>query len=301
MNQISNIKPIKRNPVYAVLLSFAAPGLGHIYSGKIEKGLILFSLGFILIPIALLFYLSVGPKFVYPLFIGGLVFSLLVFVYAAFDAWLITKQISPDYQLKRYNLKIIYIAMIIVSLLYPVMFTTYVNQNIIQAFKIPSSSMVPTILPGDYLLANKAMYQRSGPEQGDIVVFPHPNQRHKIFIKRIIGLPGDTIILKNNILTINNKEITQYNRNDKTYTEKNGNAVYHVNWSDTDNKITSFNEMTIPTGFCFVMGDNRSNSVDSRHFGPIPLRDIMGKAEYIYKPALSWKRFGLIGNELYSM
>lgn len=284
----------RRKPIYAVLLSFVAPGLGHIYSGHLEKGMIIFFLGFILIPVSLLFYLPMEAKTLYPLFIVGLIFSIIIFAYAAVNAWLTAKQAPENYELKPYNVKAIYIAMIIVSLIYPMVFTNHVRGHIIQPFKIPSSSMMPNIQPGDYLLANKTIYQKRRPHSGDIVFFPFPNERHKIFMKRIVGLSGDKITIKNNIVFINGKAVTTFDPESKTYREKGFEKIYSVVWSQELDHPYNLDEITIPTGHCFVLGDNRSKSLDSRQFGPIPLRDLLGKAEYIYKPANSWKRFGYI-------
>lgn len=283
-----------RKPLTAVLLSFAATGLGHIYCGRLNKGLILFGLNFILIPIALSFYLPVDSRYLYPLLISGLVFNCLLFVYAAFDAWRISSKFSASYQLKPFNNRYLYIVLILVSLAYPMLFPLYVKNHIVTAYKIPSSSMAPTILSGDFLLANRVTYTKHSPQSGDIVVFPHPNQRHMVYMKRIVGLPGDSIFIKDRILNINHEPVTVFGTDTKHATETIQGRSYEVQWLENGEDKRDMPDILIPNGYCFVLGDNRNNSQDSRVFGLIPLRDLLGVAQYIYKPAKSWERFGLI-------
>lgn len=302
--EISNVcKPnFKRNPFYAVLLSLAATGLGQIYCGNFKKGVILFCLGFVFIPITLSFYLPIDPCTLYPAVICSLIFSALVFLYAAADAWWLSKKTSGEYTLKKFNKWYIYLIMIAISLAYPLLYANFVKSNIVHAYKIPSSSMIPAILPGDYLFANISIYTRMAPERGDIVVFINPNQRHITFIKRIIGLPGDSIEIKNNIVIINNSPLSYTpafpengTRTDRTtLLEHNLGKAYKIGLTHDSEASSDFPKIIIPNGHCFVLGDNRDTSKDSRHFGPVPLRDIIGRAEFIYKPAGSWKRFGEI-------
>lgn len=171
---------------------------------------------------------------------------------------------------------------------------------LVQAYKIPSGSMLETLQIGDYLLVTRFNYDikipftdksivRTGdPEHGDIVVFRYPVDPDQNYIKRVIGLPGDTIEIREKKVFRNGKLITE------PYTQ------FSRPWSrieGTDN----FDRITVPEGHYFCMGDNRDDSADSREWGFVPRDNIQGKAWIIY---WSWKsmtdiRWNRIGTFLY--
>ena len=193
-----------------------------------------------------------------------------------------------------------YIEAIIIAILIAVFIRTF----IIQAFKIPSRSMVPTLLVGDHLLVNKFIYgvkipyfrktiiPITNPQSGDIVVFIYPNDRSKDFIKRVIGVAGDTIEIKNKKIFINGKEYTD------TYGIYSDKVIYPGSIQPRDN----FGPVTVPPESLFVMGDNRDESADSRYWGFVDLKDVEGKAFIIYwswnheDTSLRWKRIGNLLN-----
>ncbi len=163
----------------------------------------------------------------------------------------------------------------------------------VQAFKIPSGSMKPTLLIGDHLLVSKSSYgiklpftdqtiiPVGDPERGDIVVFRFPEDRDKDFIKRIIGLPGDRVEVKNKEVFINGKRISE------PWAHYNDRLVLPAGVQPRD----YFGPVEVPEGHYFVMGDNRDESYDSRFWfggkgGFVPRNDILGKAFIIY---WSWK------------
>jgi len=193
-----------------------------------------------------------------------------------------------------------YIEAIIIAILIAVFIRTFV----IQAYKIPSRSMVPTLLVGDHLLVNKFIYgvkipyfrktiiPVTDPQRGDIVVFIYPNDRSKDFIKRVIGVAGDTIEIKNKKIFINGKEYTD------TYGIYSDSVIYPGSMQPRDN----FGPVTVPPKSLFVMGDNRDESADSRYWGFVELNDVEGKAFIIYwswnseDQNLRWKRIGNLLN-----
>jgi len=193
-----------------------------------------------------------------------------------------------------------YIEAIIIAILIAVFIRTFV----IQAYKIPSRSMVPTLLVGDHLLVNKFIYgvkipyfrktiiPITDPQRGDIVVFIYPNDRSKDFIKRVIGIAGDTIEIKNKKIFINGKEYTD------TYGIYSDSVIYPGSMQPRDN----FGPVTVPPKSLFVMGDNRDESADSRYWGFVELNDVEGKAFIIYwswnseDQNLRWKRIGNLLN-----
>jgi signal peptidase I len=189
-----------------------------------------------------------------------------------------------------------YIEAIIIAILIAVFIRTF----IIQAYKIPSRSMVPTLLVGDHLLVNKFIYgvkipylrtiiiPVSNPEKGDIVVFIYPNDRSKDFIKRVIGISGDTIEIRNKKIFINGKE----------YSDAYGIYSDSITYPGAMQPRDNYGPVTVPPKSLFVMGDNRDESADSRYWGFVDLKDVEGKAFIIYwswnreESNLRWQRLG---------
>lgn len=186
----------------------------------------------------------------------------------------------------------------------------FIRTFVVQAFKIPSGSMKPTLLIGDHLLVNKFIYgikvpfidrfiiQFKKPNRGDIVVFKWPKDESKDFIKRIIGVEGDTVELKRDLLYVNGERIRQeyvekysdseISKADK-YEEFIGEGKHHI--LDQYVRHENFGPITVPKNSIFVMGDNRDNSQDSRYWGFVSLNKIKGKALIIYWSWPRWKRF----------
>jgi signal peptidase I len=189
-----------------------------------------------------------------------------------------------------------YIEAIIIAILIAVVIRTFV----IQAYKIPSRSMVPTLLVGDHLLVNKFIYgvkipyirktiiPITDPQRSDIIVFIYPNDRSKDFIKRVIGIGGDKIEIKNKKIFINDKEYSD------TFGRYSDNVIYPGALQPRDN----YGPVNVPQGSLFVMGDNRDESADSRFWGFVDLKDVLGKAMVIYwswdreDQSLRWRRMG---------
>ena len=164
---------------------------------------------------------------------------------------------------------------------------------VVQAFKIPSGSMEPTLLVGDHILVNKFIYgvkipfirntiiPISKPQRDDVIVFIYPHDTSKDYIKRVIGLPGDRIEIFDRKINING---TLYDDKHGVYSEvRNGGSL---NMAKKRNRPT-----IVPENHLFVMGDNRDHSSDSRVWGFVPLKSVKGKAFIIYWSWPHWKRF----------
>lgn len=143
---------------------------------------------------------------------------------------------------------------------------------VVQAFKIPSGSMLPTLQIGDHILVNKFIYWFTAPERGDIIVFKFPQDEGRDFIKRVIGLPGETIEIRGKQVFINGKPL------EEPYAIHLDARVMGNPHSPRD----SFGPVTVPEGHLFVMGDNRDHSMDSRFWGFLDLKKVKGKAFLIY-------------------
>ncbi len=134
--------------------------------------------------------------------------------------------------------------------------------------KVESISMQPNLYAGDYVIVNKLAYRFGLPKRGDIIVFRYPPDPTQVpYIKRVIGLPGDHVVINNGKVYVNGVEL--YEPYLTVVTRGNG-------------------EWNVPAGSLFVMGDNRNNSSDSRAWGYVPLSDVIGRGEVVYWPPKDW-------------
>ncbi|MBI2839156.1 MAG: signal peptidase I [Acidobacteria bacterium] len=173
-----------------------------------------------------------------------------------------------------------------------VVFTLYLQTFVVQAFQIPSSSMEQNLLVGDHLLVNKCVFSGFGvggwaehilpfedPKRGDIVVFKYPEDPTKDFVKRVIGLPGDMVEIRNKQILINGKSLEETY---KFHTDAHIYPSYEVGMRPELAVRDNFGPVRVPDGHLFVMGDNRDNSLDSRYWGPLPRSYLKGKPLVIY-------------------
>lgn len=158
--------------------------------------------------------------------------------------------------------KVIVIALALAFLVRTFLFTPIV---------VDGPSMQPTLYDRDQMIVNKFIYRFKEPNRFDIVVFHATSQ--KDFIKRIIGLPGEHIMMKDNELYVDGEKV------EETFSGSEENLTYDFKLEDLPG-----GHETIPDGFVFVLGDNRTNSTDSRTIGLIPIKDIIGKTNLIYWP-----------------
>jgi len=183
-----------------------------------------------------------------------------------------------------------------------VILALFIRSFIVQAFKIPSGSMLPTLQIGDHLLVNKFIYgvkipmtgtvliPWKSPKHDDIVVFRFPKDRSIDYIKRVVGVAGDTIEIKNKQLYVNGEAIIN------PHAHFTGNDIMKATAGPRDNMAP----VKVPEGNIFVMGDNRDNSFDSRFWGFVDLKDVLGKAFLLYwswdlnKPLMSVDRFSSV-------
>ncbi len=155
------------------------------------------------------------------------------------------------------------------------------RQFFVQAFVIPSESMKPTLKIHDRLLANKIVYKISQPHRWEIIIFKYPEDPKKYFVKRLVGLPGENIEIKNGCVYINGIRMQ--------YPDYITTPLYYYN--DEDGSFGVNGETKIPQNAFYALGDNSINSKDSRYWGFIPARNLVGKALFIYWPP--W-RMGII-------
>ncbi len=188
------------------------------------------------------------------------------------------------------------------AIIIAILIALFIRTFVVQAFKIPSGSMKPTLQIGDHLLVNKFIYgikipfvrktllPINNPRREDIVVFIYPMDRSKDFIKRVVGIAGDTIEIRNKKIYLNG---SLYNDGHGVYTDR---RFFPASIEPRDN----FGPVTVPAEHIFVMGDNRDQSYDSRFWGFVDLKDVLGKAFIIYwswnktNNDVRWSRIGSI-------
>ena len=197
---------------------------------------------------------------------------------------------------------------------------------LVEPFRIPSGSLEPTLMPGDFVAANKFEYGLrlpvlhtkilglGEPKVGDITVFRYPRDPSVNFIKRIVGVPGDKISYINKVLYINNMIQPQKDIGPALDYDSNGNAIPMEKYLETINHISHYIyenpavpaqnfTVTVPPGNYFAMGDNRDNSEDSRYWGFVPDNNLIGKAFLIWfswddnTDSIRWNRMGKILNQ----
>ncbi len=300
----------------AGLLSFLVPGLGQVYNGQETKGLLFYVALSVWGGIFMFsFYYLIKPPATpvhFALIAFMAVVSLVFWLYILFEAIRSAKRISGNYILKGFNRWYVYVIVIIVIRL--VNFSTgtvIVKKIIFKAFKAPAGSMMPTIDVGDHFICDLSYYRLNNPERGDIIIFKWPVDESKFFIKRIIGIPGDTIRIVDDEVYVNQKKldlkfIKKYRLEDgkeadiceETVDSRGYKVLYQ------EKKHENFGPVKVPDGKYFVLGDNRDNSDDSRYWGYVKRRQIYGRPVFIYfswnTKIPAWNIFGRIASIRFS-
>jgi signal peptidase I len=264
-----------RNPFIAAGLSLLAPGAGQIYNGQGLKGIVFFLLPFILYEIWALARLPGHFSGLLAFLIVGIGYEVFVVV----EAFVRARRLK-EIPLKPFNRSWIYLLLILISLGTGFIGSGFLLENIwgVSFARMPTASMETALQKDDFLMVDLRAYKNSKAERGDLVVFKYPPDPSKLFVKRVIALEGETVEIKNKEVVINGTALQEPY---KTHKDK---TIEQVR----DN----FGPITIPPGACFVLGDNRDVSADSRYWGNLPLANIKGKALYVYW-AKDKKRIGL--------
>ncbi len=205
------------------------------------------------------------------------------------------------------------------SLIIIALLAIVIRSFIVAPFKIPSSSMVPTLEIGDYLFVLRYPYGFKIPltdiqllskevARGDVAVFVYPEDKSKDYIKRIVGIPGDRIVYHDNKLSVNGELMPLEYKGNRTYFMQGGNVDVSGLFVENFNGIKHFvlrkdysikdGQWTVPEGMYFAMGDNRNNSRDSRFWGFVPQAYMVGRAAIVWwswdhsTSSVRWDRIG---------
>jgi signal peptidase I len=249
----------KRKPWAAANLSLLLAGLGQVYCGDIRRGLahmwivgglLLLATGTVVAPIS---WRGTALLLIFILWLVATAFS-------AKTAYQSARRTREDYRIKDYNRPWCYAAFIFLFLIPVIGFGSLMRANFVEVFVVPTKSMEPTIPRGSRVVVRKDSYNQHDPQLHDLVVFKNPENRQHAFVKRVVATAGDEFEIRDGVVWVNDKPL------------------------DETTKIAAdsanFAKITIPAHHCFVLGDQRENSKDSRHFGPVPHIALIGRVMF---------------------
>lgn len=268
----------RRSAIAAAVLSFFAPGSGHVYIGQYRRGILLL-LAFVLLQLVLLIAgFMVAPTFraVSGFMIAILGASLLLIVLIMIDAVRLARRGGEGAPWS------LWIAAAFAC--WAGVYATTLVGNVVKqhlpwrTFAIPSASMEPTLHVDEWLVADMHHYQKQAPARGDLVLYRLPSDNRTIYIKRIVAVPGDHVAFRDGHAIVNGAQT------DEPF----------ANFGDPKAFFNNTGGVTVPPDQIFVVGDNRANSMDSRvqQHGLIPTKNLIGRAAEIFLTE-DWSRAGL--------
>jgi signal peptidase I len=294
--------PTPREPRVAVVLTFLLPGLGHLYSGVPRRALFLFLLS-LLFGVASVAALKILSAWILPpafALVGDILAGVLFLSLVARDAALHARRAGTAYVLRRYNRWYVYTALFLaVAFLVEPGYLRLLH-NFLQAYRIPSTSMEPTILLGDHIFATPL---RRPPLRGQIVIY----SRRKLFVvKRVVGTPGDTLAMQAAVLSVNGHAVSEpYTSHAQERSDFDAEFLWQrrflagkVDTSAYHPTATFWGPIVVPPGNYFVLGDNRPESADSRHWGFVAAESVVQRPTFVYFSwdpqtySVRWSRIG---------
>jgi len=285
----------KRSIILTIIFSIITPGLGHIYNGKLKKGLILYSL---------LIIFSFLPAFTtlfsfYGLIVGILI-QISIIIFIVFDAIRISKN-NKNYELKLINKWYLYLTAIIFNFLFLFYPISFISDNVLRykGYQTSSRSNVPTLYVKEKFMVDRWYYRFNKIKRGEIVIFKNPSYNsdedhsEKYIVKRCVALPGDKVEIKDYNLYLNDNLLKSYKVKIETAQElknrfKSELGLYQKDLNideylkEYEKDIKNYGPVVINENTFFCLGDNRTNSMDSRIWGSIASNTLFGKALYIY-------------------
>jgi signal peptidase I len=265
----------------ALLMTLVAPGAGHVLRGHMLRGFV-WALGLSGLGLVLVFAMPVS----FATIAVAVVVGPLALLACALDTlWLSDRAASWK------TILVSWAVLLISGGFAGDQLTSYYKANYVQAFSIPSASMDPTIALGDFVLTDKSAYRSVGPRRGDIIVFKYPLDERRDFIKRVIGVPGDRIEFRGRQVLVNGHVLDEPYVKPAQEASPMARCLYVFGCDPT----------YVPVDSYFVMGDNRDNSQDSRHWGVVRRAKVVGRAFAIYwswDPELRRPRLTRVGMAL---
>jgi signal peptidase I len=276
-------KTKRRRPVLAAVANLLFAPLGHFYVGRPRRGLGIY-VAFLFGGAAVAFGLAAVS---WELAVAcALLVAIAGQLAICADAFRLARHAGDRFEPGPLNRWYVYAAVIVATVVAGESVQAFIRNEIVQAFVFPTGSMQATLLPGDHVLVDKSAYRSASPQRHDVVVFEYPEDADKDYVKRIVGLPGETIELKDGVVFINGETVLEPF------------AVLNTSWSASRGR--NYGPFVIPERAYFVMGDNRDHSHDSRHWGPVDVEKIYGRVRTIYwswqseDSSVRWSRIGTI-------
>ena len=265
----------KIGPVQAVLLSCLGIGLGYVYVGRMRLAFVFYAAILAWFAFAGWTRLVMHPVAVYPVAVVGLSITLFAIVHVA-----VLASRNPSTPAESYNRGWVYVLWIIASwILLEVQIQNRASLFGFEPFRIPATSMAPTIDEGDFVMTDTWRYNKSDPALGELVVFELPGNPEIKYVKRVVGVPGDIIEIRHDVLYRNGQAI------DEPYIQVP---------SGSPSRLSNFSPFTTPEDHFFMLGDNRHRSRDSRFIGAISRDLLHGRVEhrwFAYSDGILWDRF----------
>lgn len=298
---------LKSKKIKSLILSMMMPGLGQYYNHQISKGISIF-LGSAFSILCFSWLAINGPtKMLSVIVLLGFLLSATIYVLSAVDAFQKANLQSGTGETQKLH---IFLSVLFFGYFFVFQqVTNYTSEHLVKFYSVPSDSMTPNVVKGDYIFVSKdvnCMNCKRSIQRGDIATFVYPNDRTSTYIKRIIGLPGDVVEFKAGEMWLNGKSIAQGEASDLGSTQLNellkehkailekadSGVLYPVLWKKDESVADEI--FKVPAGQVFVLGDNRSHAMDSRHFGPVPISDIVGVAKQVFTSKQDFSRSLLV-------
>lgn len=267
----------RRIPWLAGLANLLAAPVGHVYAGEPVRGVAVYCTVLVVGTIVLVSSLYVTSALAFVALMSLMVISCVAVVA---DAYAIARRAGQSYELRRFNRWYVYAALAVGAGILSNALAGVVRRDLVQAYRVPSGSMIPTLLIGDHFLANKLAYRVGKPQRFDIAVFEYPKDPAMTFVMRIVGITGDTVEIRDGVLWLN------------------GSPIEEPYKGSIGGSLNTFGPVRVPVGGYFVLGDNRGQSADSRFWGTVPGDKIWGRVQVVYwswdrsESAARWSRIG---------
>jgi signal peptidase I len=284
----------RRRPLLAAVLTLVVPGLGHVYAGQLMRGVAAFAILSLASLLATYAFLIVPPS---PWLLAVVMtLSVAIVIGTAIDAARMARAAPRPYAPKPINRWYVYAGALVVGLGLGGGLQR-LRERVLEGYRHPSVSMAETLLVGDWFFVDKRASMRRVLTHGTIVVYESPENADDKIVKRVVGLPGDTLAARADTLIRNGRVVREPYANVRPYTSPVGSVEFR--------ESGTWGPLLVPTDSIFVLGDNRNASKDSRHVGFIPTRNVIGKPRliyYSYDPkgdwalpfvtAIRWRRLG---------
>ncbi len=274
---ISDTPNKPRKPWLAAVLSLVAPGLGVMYAGYFALAILNLILAAAVVAATYQIMLH-GPSWILSIYLPWIMIFCIVSMNAVWAAWLASRS-RGGFTLKPYNRLIVYILYVVIVgviyALFPVTIAPY------RVFICPTSTMTRCLLTGERFLVDLSAYRHTTPARGDVIAFVYPVDNVTRYVKRCVAVAGDTVEMKDKILYVNHQRESTPPTVINIDVDSRGQQRIQPRSGKLGASRDNFGPIVISPGCCFVLGDNRDNSYDSRFWGTVPYGMVLGKASRV--------------------